>query len=103
MVDIKSVLETMDKVMSTVKVAADMPGINLIPYVSTISGIIGTVHSVYSAGKVIEPYLEEIQATFPGGGKVPTQIEVDALNVKIKSLEAQLQAPMPAKEDGEPD
>lgn len=100
--DIKSVLETIDNAMLMVKSAADTPGINLIPYVSTLSTVIGATHAAYVAGKNIAPYLENIRATYTGSG-LPAQADLDALEARIKELDALVDAPLPPREEGEPE
>ncbi len=102
MADLKSVLEAIDKAMGVVKTIADTPGINLVPYVSTLSGVIGTVHAAYDAGKNIEPYITAIKDTFTKPG-TPTEADMAALDAKIAALEAGVDAPLPPKEDGEPE
>ena len=99
---IKDILEAIDTAMSVVKTVADTPGINLIPYVSTLSGVIGTVHAAYTAGKNIEPYIQALSDTFTKPG-TPSEADMAALDAKIAQLEAQIDAPMPPKEDGEDD
>jgi len=47
------------------------------------------------------PYVTAIKDTFSGG--VPTQAQLNDLDVKIMELEAMVDAPLPPKEDGEPD
>jgi hypothetical protein len=102
MATISDILEAIDKAMGVVKTIADTPGVNLIPYVSTLSGVIGTVHAAYTAGKNIEPYIQAISDTFTKPG-MPTEADMAALDAKIADLEAQIQAPLPPKEDGEED
>lgn len=101
MSSIQEILDAIDTAMSTVKTIADTPGVNLIPYVSTLSGVIGTVHAAYTAGKNIEPYITAIKNTFAK----PDVSETDmvALDAKIAELETQVQTPLPAPEDGETD
>lgn len=101
MASISEILATMDKIMTGIKSVADTPGINMIPYVSTISGIIGTVHMAYEAGKNITPYVEAIKQTFDKGA--PSEGEIAALDARIAALDAEINAPLPPKEDGEPD
>lgn len=102
MASIAQILETVDSVMSKVNAVAQLPGVNLIPYVSTISGIISTVHSVYQAGKDVTPFISEIKKTFDTPG-TPSQEDVDALHAKIKDLEAQIDEPLPEKDPDEPE
>lgn len=100
---LKDLLEAVDNAMVVVKQVADTPGINLIPYVSTVSSVIGATHAAYLAGKNIEPYVKALAGTFTGGGAVPTEAELAALNARIAVLEAKIDAPLPPKEEGEPD
>lgn len=102
MADLKQVLEAVDSVMVKIKTVADMPGVNLIPYVSTASSVIGAVHMAYTAGKDIRPYVQAIQDTFSRPG-MPNEADLTALDAKIADLEAKVEAPLPPKEDGEPD
>jgi hypothetical protein len=102
MADIKTILEAVDSVMVKIKTVADMPGVSLIPYVSTASSVIGAVHMAYTAGKDITPYVEAIQATFLKPG-VPSAGDLATLNARITALEAKVQEPLPPKEAGEPD
>ncbi len=102
MSSISDILEALDKAMSVVKTIADTPGVNLIPYVSTLSGVIGTVHMAYTAGKDIEPFIQALSDTFTKPG-TPTPADMAALDAKIAELEAKIDAPMPPKEDGEDD
>jgi hypothetical protein len=102
MSDIKQFLETLDNAMGVVKTIADTPGINLVPYVSTLSGVIGTVHAVYSAGKDIAPFVQAVSDTFTKS-EAPSEDDMTALDAKIADLEAAVDAPLPPAEDGEPD
>lgn len=102
MSSISSILEAIDKAMAVVKTIADTPGVNLIPYVSTLSGVIGTVHMAYTAGENIEPFIQALSDTFTKPG-TPTPADMAALDAKIAALEAQIDAPLPPKEDGEPE
>lgn len=102
MADISQVLEAVDSIMVKIKSVADIPGINLLPYVSTASSVIGAVHMAYTAGKDITPYITAIQDTF-STPRTPSTDDLAALDAKIAALEAQVQAPLPPKEDGEPD
>lgn len=100
--DIREILEAVDLAMTKVKTIADLPGVNMLPYVSTLSGVIGATHAAYVAGKSIEPYVTAITDTFGKDG-VPTESDMAALDAKIAELEAKVQAPLPPKEEGEPD
>lgn len=100
--NVAQLLETLDSVMVKIAAAASLPGVNMIPYAGAVSSVISAVHMAYTAGKDITPYITAIQGTFSGAG-APSQADIDALNTKIAALEAQVQAPLPPKEEGEPD
>lgn len=102
MTDLTQVLDTIDTVMGRIKALADIPGVNLIPYVSTLSSVIGTVHMAYNAGKNITPYIQAISDTFTKPD-LPTESDMATLDAKIAELEAKIDAPLPPKEEGEPD
>ena len=99
--NLTQVLDAVNAALSVIKTVANTPGVNMIPYVSTVSSAISVLQAAYSAGKNITPYVEAIANTFSGG--VPTQAELDALDAQIAELEAQVDAPLPPKEDGEPE
>lgn len=102
MTDIKQILEAVDSAMTTIKSIADTPGVNLLPYVSTLSSVIGGVHVAYTAGKNIEPYITAIKDTYTVPGS-PTPADVASLDARIAALEAKVQALLPPAEEGEPD
>jgi len=97
----QQILDTVNSVLETLKTVANLPGVNMIPYVSTVSGAISAIQAAAAIGINIAPYLTALKDTFEG--KVPTQAEMDALDAKIASLEALVDAPLPDKEAGEPD
>ena len=98
--DLEKVLETIDRALGVVKTVADTPGVNLIPYVSTVSSAIGAVHVAYTAGKNITPYIKAISDTF-ASSKPPTEDQLADLDAKIFALESAIDAPLPPKEEGE--
>lgn len=99
--DIKQLVETFNSVASVIKTVADTPGVNMIPYATTVSSAIGALQTAVNAGVNILPYVIAIKGTFDGG--VPTQAQLDALDAEIARLEALVDAPLPPKEDGEPE
>jgi hypothetical protein len=101
MADLKNVLEAFNNVASIVKTLAETPGVNMLPYASTISSAIGVLQTAYAAGNNIAPYVLALKDTFSGG--VPTQEQLDALDAKIADLRGQLHAPLPDQEAGEPE
>lgn len=101
MADLKTILAVIDNAALTIKGIADTPGINLVPYVSTLSSLIGTVHAVYATGQNVAPFIEAINTTF-APGSTPSEADMAALDAKIVELEAKIDAPLPPKEEGEP-
>lgn len=99
--DIKELVATFNTVASTIKTLAETPGVNLIPYATTVSSAIGALQAAVNAGVNILPYVTAIKNTFDG--TVPTQEQLDALDAEIAELEAQLNAPLPPRETGEPE
>ena len=99
MADLKQVLDAVSTALGVIKTVAETPGVNMIPYATTISSAISALQAAYSLGKNIEPYISAIKETFSGG--VPSQGALDALDAKIVDLEAQADAPLPPKEAGE--
>ena len=99
--DIKALVEAFNSVASVVKTVADTPGVNMIPYATTVSSAIGALQTAVNAGVNILPYVVAIKDTFSGG--VPTQAQLDALDAEIARLEALVDAPLPPKEAGEPE
>jgi len=95
-----NILDAVDSMMTKVQSIASLPGVNLIPYVSTAASVIGAVHAAYTAGKAVEPYVTAIKNTF--SGDQPSQADLDALNAQIAQLEAQVEQPLPAPDEGEP-
>lgn len=102
MSDIMQVLEAVNSALNVIKRVAETPGVNMLPYATTVSTAIAAVQTAYSAGVSVVPYVVAIKKTFDKPG-IPAQSDLDALDAKIDALEAKVQAPLPPKEDGEPD
>lgn len=100
-VKLADVLNAVNGALSVLRTLADTPGVSLIPYVSTISSALGALQAAVNAGRNIAPYVLAISSTF--SGTIPTQAELDALDAKILELDAQVDVPLPPKEEGEPD
>ncbi len=101
MADLESILDAVNTALGAIKSAADLPGVNLIPYVSTISSFIGLAQLALGQGQNIANLVTDLKDTFSGG--VPTQDQLDALDARIAAARAKLHAPLPPKEDGEQD
>lgn len=101
MADWKNALSVITNALSVISAAGNTPGLNLLPYVSTIAAAAGAINAGLQVGLNVAPYIEAIADTF--AGKLPTEAQRIALNVRIAELEALVDAPLPPKEAGEPD
>jgi len=101
MTDLTQVLAGIDQALSVVKTIADTPGINMLPYVNTISGVIGAIQFAEQAGQDVLPYIQKLQATF--SGNVPTEADLASLMADIQAMSAQIQRPLPPADPGEPE
>lgn len=100
--DLQKLIEAINAGLRVVKQVAELPGVNVIPYATTLSSAIGAVQMAVEAGKEIMPYVTAIKDTF-SGDTPPTQEQLDALDAKIAALRTDLHAPLPPKEAGEED
>lgn len=100
-VTVTQVLDAIDSALGVIQTVASTPGISTLPYVNIVLSSVQALKAAETAGRNIAPYIEAIADTFTGG--VPTQDQIDALDVKIKELDAVVDAPLPPKEDGEPE
>lgn len=101
MADLKQILEAVNLALGVVKTVAETPGVNVLPYATTVSAAVTALQAAFTAGKNITPYIEAIKDTFGGG--VPSEEKRAALDARIAELEAAADAPLPPKEEGEPD
>lgn len=101
MSDWRSAFTAISNALAVISAAANTPGINLIPYVSTVAAAAGAMQTALNVGVNIAPYIEAIADTF--SGKLPTEAQRIALGQKIAELEAKVDAPLPPKEADEPD
>lgn len=99
--DIKTLVDTFNSVATVIKSVATTPGINMIPYATTVASAVGALQTAVNAGINILPYVEAIKDTFEGG--VPTQAQLDGLDAKLAELKALVHAPLPPREEGEPE
>lgn len=102
MATVTEVLDTVDTVMTKIAAIGQLPGVSLIPYVSTAASIINTVHMAYVAEKDIAPFLANIKNTYSQPG-LPSEQDIADLKAQIAVLRADEDDPLPPKEDGEPD
>lgn len=101
--DFKDVLEAVDTALGVIEKVGSIPGVDLIPYVSTVKAVAGYAHTAITLGKDIAPVIEDFTRTFSSGGQPPTPEEVAALNARIAAKRAELHAPMPPREGDEPE
>jgi hypothetical protein len=99
--DIKNLLDAVGTALGTIKAATDLPVVNLIPYVSTVSSVIDVAQLALSQGKNIANLVTDLKDTFSGG--LPTDAQLAALDARIATARAKLHAPLPEKEEGEED
>lgn len=101
MADWRQALGVISNALSVISAAGSTPGVNMIPYVTTIAAAATAINAGLNAAVNVAPYITAIRDTFSGG--LPTEAQRKSLDDKIKELEAQLDAPLPPKEEGEPD
>src|SRR4051812_14720747 len=99
--DYKALLNAFDNVAGVIKTIADTPGVNLIPYASTVSSAVSAIQAAVKIGENVAPLVTALTNTFDDG--IPTQDQLDALNARIAALRTKIHAPLPPKEDGEED
>lgn len=97
----KRAFEVIQQALGVIHAAGSTPGVNLIPYVGVVASAAGALEAGLNAAVNIAPYVEAIKDTFAGG--LPSASKLDALNSKIKELEALVDAALPPREDGEPE
>lgn len=98
---LNQVLDAVDMALGVIKTVADTPGVNLLPYAAVVSSSVSAIKAAETAGRNIAPYVMALSDTFSGG--VPTLEQIAALDAKIIELDALVEAPLPPKEENEPD
>jgi hypothetical protein len=94
-------LEAFNNVANAVKGAANLPGVNLLPYASTVANAIDTIQAAIALGKNVTANIISIRDTFSDG--LPSEEKLAALDAEIAALRARIHAPLPPKEEGEED
>jgi D-serine deaminase-like pyridoxal phosphate-dependent protein len=97
---IQSVLDAVGTALGVIKSLADAPGVNLLPYVKTVSSVIDVAQIAIGQGKSIANLIADLKVTFDGG--IPTPEQLAALDARIAAARAKLHAPLPEPEEGEP-
>lgn len=99
--DWKHAFEAVNQALGIIKAAGSTPGVNLIPYVGTVAAAAGALKAGLNAAVNIAPYVEAIKDTF--SGELPSASKLASLDARIAELEALVNAPLPPREDGEPE
>jgi hypothetical protein len=99
MTDYKSLLTAVTTALGAISAAGNLPGVNLIPYVSTVASVAGLLQFALEKGINVASDIKALKDTFSNG--LPSQDKIDALNARIVTLRAKLHLPLPPKEDGE--
>jgi len=94
-----SVLSAISTALGAIKSATSIPGINLLPYVSTVNSAVDTIQFAMEKGKSVATFVADFTETFATG--LPSEDKLAALDAKIADLRAKVHAPLPAKEEGE--
>lgn len=99
--DWKSAFNAVETALGVISAAGNTPGVNLIPYVGVVSSAASAIKLALDTGVKVAPYVIALEKTFTGG--LPTADEIAALDIKIGELRAIVQAPLPPREEGEPE
>lgn len=94
-----SLLSAVVTALGVIKTAGNLPGINLIPYVSTVANVAGVLQFAIEKGKNVASDIAALKDTFANG--LPSQDKLDALDARINALRDKLHAPLPPPEAGE--
>lgn len=100
-VNINQVLDAINSGLSVIQTVASTPGVNVLPYAATVASAAAALQAAENAGRNIEPYITAIVGTF--SGTIPTPEDLAVLDAKIIELDAQVDAPLPPAEPGEPE
>lgn len=69
--------------------------------ISSIENVINLAAKAASTGASVYGYAEAIWNTI--GGKEPTETDLAALETQVDAMHAEIQAPLPAAQPGDPD
>jgi hypothetical protein len=95
----KSLLDAVTTALGVIKTAGNLPGINLIPYVSTVANVAGVLQFAIEKGQNVAADIAAFKDSFANG--LPSQDKLDALDARIDALRDKLHAPLPPTEEGE--
>jgi len=97
----KKAFDVINRALTVIHSAGSIPGVNLIPYVGTVTAAAGAIQAGMNAAVNVAPYVKAVADTFAGG--LPSEEQLQTLDQKIKQLEAKVAAKLPPPEPGEPD
>lgn len=97
----KQAFDAVQMALGVIAGASAIPGVNMIPYIGVVSTAAAAIKAGLNAGVNVAPYVKDFIDTFKDG--LPSQEQIDALHDRIKVLEAEVDAPLPPPEPGEPD
>jgi hypothetical protein len=92
-------LDAVTVAIAEIKSIADLPGVNAIPYVATVSSALGAIGALIEAGRDITPLVSKLIDTF--NGDEPSAAEIAELNAMIEQAHVEIQKPLPPAEPGE--
>lgn len=100
--DLKEVLGIVSTSLGVINKLGNTPGVNLIPYVSTVASAAGALSMLIDAGKEFEPLATKLKDTFKPDAPLPTEAELAALDADTEAELTKLRT-MPPREDDEPE
>ena len=101
MADIAQIFEATNAGLTYIRTIAETPGVRSIPYVSNVADAIAALQLAYKLGVDISKEVVAFKETFSSGEPSPEQVA--ALDAEIATLRAKLHAPIPPREDDEPE
>jgi len=101
MADWKQALEAVNIALGAISRFGSLPGVNMIPYIGVVTTAASALQAGLNAGINVAPYVIAIKDTFTG--ELPSASQIEALRTKIAELEARIDAPLPPREEGEPE
>lgn len=101
MTDFKSIVDAAETALGVIEAVGNVPGIDLIPYVGTVTKFIGYAKKAIEFGKEIGPEVADFADAWTNG--LPSEEKRAALEARITSNHAEIQGFTPVAEEGEDD
>lgn len=98
---LSSLLDAIQIGLGVIERVGSIPGASVIPYVSTLTSAADLAGEVIALGRDASKNIHAIKDTFSKPDVAPE--DMAALDASIAQWRAALHAPLPPKEDGEPD